>query len=61
MAQAPNDQWFQIDMGTPRTFERIVMDAGASGGDYPRAYEVFVSNDGFNWGNYVASGAWAVH
>ena len=50
VGQAPNNQWFQIDMGTPQTFDRIVMDAGSSGQDYPRAYQVYVSNDGTNWG-----------
>ncbi len=57
VAQVPNNQWFQIDMGTPQTFDRIVMDAGSSGQDYPRAYQVYVSNDGTNWGDYVISGA----
>ena len=56
VAQVPGNQWFQIDMGTSETFNRIVLDAGSSSADYPREYQVFVSNDGMNWGNYVASG-----
>jgi glucosylceramidase len=51
-----NGQWFQVDMGAVRTFNRIVLDAGASTGDYPRGYQVFVSNDGTNWGSAIASG-----
>ena len=51
-----NGQWFQVDMGSVRTFNRIVMDAGSSTGDYPRGYQVYVSNDGSNWGSLVATG-----
>ena len=57
VAQASANQWFQIDMATARAFNRIVMDAGRSNGDYPRAYQVYVSNDGINWGDSIASGA----
>lgn len=54
-AQA-NGQWLQIDMGAPRRFNGIILDAFNSGGDYPRSYQVFVSNDGANWGNAIVSG-----
>jgi uncharacterized repeat protein (TIGR02543 family) len=50
-------QWFQVDLGSVQTFNRIVMDAGSSTGDYPRGYQVNVSNDGANWGSPVATGA----
>jgi autotransporter-associated beta strand protein len=50
-------QWFQVDMGSAKTFFRIVLDAGTSSGDYPQDYQVNVSNDGVNWGSPVASGA----
>ena len=56
VAQGSGNQWFQIDLGATQYFDRIAMDAGASSGDYPRAYEVFVSNDGANWGDPIASG-----
>jgi hypothetical protein len=49
-------QYFQLDLGAPRTFSRIVMNAGASGGEYPHKYNVFVSNDGVSFGAAVASG-----
>jgi hypothetical protein len=54
-----NGEWFQVDMGggTPPTFTNIVLDAGSSTGDYPRGYQVNVSNDGTNWGSPVATGA----
>jgi glucosylceramidase len=48
--------WFQVNMLLPRNFNSISIDAGTSSGDYPRAYEVFVSLDGANWGHSIASG-----
>lgn len=57
VTQAPNNQWFQIDMGSAQAFNQIVMDAGSSNEDFARGYQVLVSNDGTNWGNPVASGA----
>ncbi len=56
VAQA-SGQWFQIDMGVVQSFNGIALDAASSGGDYPRGYQVFVSNDGSNWGSAVASGS----
>ncbi|HWX21682.1 MAG TPA: discoidin domain-containing protein [Candidatus Binatia bacterium] len=58
VSQAPG-QWFQVDMGggTPPTFTNLVLDAGSSTGDYPRGYQVNVSNDGTNWSSPVATGA----
>ena len=50
-----NGQWFQIDLGTAQAFSRIVMDSGA--GEFPHGYQVYVSNDGTNWGSPIASGA----
>ncbi|HTJ79864.1 MAG TPA: discoidin domain-containing protein [Rariglobus sp.] len=52
-----NGQWIQADMGAIRTFQEIVLDAGTSTNDYPRGYQVFVSNDGVTWGSPVATGA----
>jgi hypothetical protein len=50
-------QWFQVDMLAAQTFTQIVMDSSCSAGDYAHGYQVFVSNDGANWGAAVASGA----
>ncbi|HZR43064.1 MAG TPA: discoidin domain-containing protein [Ktedonobacteraceae bacterium] len=54
-AQSPG-LWFQVNMITPRPINSISLDAGPSTGDYPRAYMVFVSLDGSNWGHSIASG-----
>jgi F5/8 type C domain/Carbohydrate binding domain len=56
VAQAAN-QWFQVDMKATKSFNSISMDAGSSTGDYPHGYQVFVSNDGSNWGSAIASGS----
>jgi fibronectin type 3 domain-containing protein len=55
VGQAPG-QWFQIDMGVAQPFVEIVMDSTGSNTDYAHGYQVFVSNDGTNWGSAVASG-----
>jgi hypothetical protein len=55
-ATQTSGQWFEIDMGLTNTFYGLVLDAGSSSSDYPRGYQVRVSNDGNNWGNPVASG-----
>ena len=54
--QAPG-QWFEVDMGSTNTFYRIVLDATPSPSDYPRGYQVTLSNDGISWGSPIASGA----
>ncbi|HVZ71417.1 MAG TPA: discoidin domain-containing protein [Polyangia bacterium] len=55
VAQA-SGQYFQLDLGGPQTFSRLVMNAGSSGGEYAHKYNVFVSNDGTSFGTAVASG-----
>jgi predicted outer membrane repeat protein len=47
---------FQVDMLTARTFSKITLDAGTSVGDYPRSYDVYVTNNPAAWGSPVASG-----
>lgn len=54
-SQTPG-QWFQVDLGSPSTFNKIVLNAANSANDYPRGYQVFVSNDGINWGSAIATG-----
>lgn len=49
-------QWFQVDLGSSRTFDEIELDQGSSGGDWPRGYQVQVSNDGISWSSSVATG-----
>jgi hypothetical protein len=43
-------------MGGTNVFYELVLDAGSSTGDYPRGYQVNVSNDGNNWSGVIASG-----
>ncbi|RAV03632.1 discoidin domain-containing protein [Paenibacillus sp. YN15] len=50
-------QYFQIDMQESLTFNKLVLDASGSAGDYPRGYSVYVSLDGAEWGQPVASGS----
>ncbi len=52
-----NGMWFQIDMGSTQSFNKIVLDVTNSPNDYPVGYQVYVSNDGSNWGNAITSGS----
>jgi uncharacterized protein YjdB len=49
-------QYFIVDMKTLNTVNKILLDASASPGDFPAGYQVFLSTDGVNWGNVVATG-----
>jgi type 1 glutamine amidotransferase/HEAT repeat protein len=49
-------EWFEIDLGYETTVKTIHLDAGDTGHDYPRAYDVYVSRDGKDWGIPVVSG-----
>jgi glucosylceramidase len=51
----PGD-WFQLDLGSAQTFNKIVLDASASSGDFARQYEVYTSDDGTTWGKPIATG-----
>jgi glucosylceramidase len=55
-AQAPG-QYLQVDLGRPERLARLVLDTGASTGDYPAGYSVTVSQDGTDWSAPVAAGA----
>ncbi|MEK0312723.1 fibronectin type III domain-containing protein [Cohnella sp. 56] len=48
-------RYYQVNMGSAKTFNKITLDS-TGGNDYPRAFEVYVSSDGTNWGTAVASG-----
>lgn len=50
-------QSFTVDMKSVKSFKQIVMDSTGSDLDYARGYEVYVSNDGTNWGSVIASGS----
>lgn len=49
------NQWFKVDLGASRHFDRIALDTEGSAGDNPRSYEVHVSNNNVFW-TKVASG-----
>jgi hypothetical protein len=48
--------FFQVDLGAPTTISRLVMDAGTSPDDFPRTFDIQVSDDGNNW-TQIAGGA----
>ena len=53
--QAPG-QYLQVDFGRVERVAGLVLDSGASAGDYPRGYAVTVSLDGTTWSPPVATG-----
>ncbi len=56
VGQQTSGQWFAVDMKQVQTFDKIVLDNTWALYDYPKSYEVFVSDDGTNWGMPVAKG-----
>jgi glucosylceramidase len=42
-------QYLQVDLGRLQRVRELVLDTGASLGDYPRGYAVTVSRDGVHW------------
>ena len=53
-AQTPGQQ-LQVDLGGRETFRRVVLDTGASTGDYARSWTLQVSDDASRW-RTLASG-----
>jgi F5/8 type C domain len=51
-----SNQWFKLDMGSARQFDRISLDTKNSPEDFPRSYLVEVSNNNVIW-SPVATGA----
>lgn len=49
-------EWFVVDLGYEDTIRTVLLDAGPTGSDYPRNYEVYVSADGSQWGEPVVKG-----
>jgi mono/diheme cytochrome c family protein/glucose/arabinose dehydrogenase len=54
-AQAPG-MWVAVEFPEETLVSGIVLDAGASGGDFPRGYKVELSVDGTTWEKPVAEG-----
>jgi len=46
----PQTQWWSVDLQSPQTFSRIVMQWSISG-NHAKSYELQVSNDNVNWTN----------
>ncbi len=49
-------EWFQVTLPYETQIREIFLDAGQEGRDQPRGWEVYVSRDGENWGEPVATG-----
>ena len=60
VAQAAN-QFFQVDMLSPRTFGAIRLDTTATPTEFPGSYKVQVANDNVSWGTApnIATGSGA--
>jgi hypothetical protein len=54
-AQVPG-MWFELDLGGEYTFNYLIIDVAESVGDMAAEWSIFVSSDGLNWGEAVASG-----
>ena len=48
--------YFQVDFGTELTFDTLILDIGSSTGDMAVKWNVYVSSDGSDWGEAIASG-----
>jgi O-glycosyl hydrolase len=55
--RAKNGDWFQVDLGAPTNITKIVLDNAADDAFEAIApYQVYVSEDGVDWGTAVARG-----
>jgi len=56
-APQSNGQYLQVDMGSARRFNRLVLDTGTGQSTHhPRQWAVRVSDDGTRWGDPIATG-----
>jgi O-glycosyl hydrolase len=56
--KAKSGDWFQVNLGSRTTFGQIVLDnTAANAFDSVAKYQVYVSNDGVNWGSAIANGS----
>ncbi|WP_194397308.1 discoidin domain-containing protein [Microbacterium atlanticum] len=59
-----NNEWYEIDLGAARTFKgvQLIQTGGPDngGGDYPRGYEVYTSNDKVTWTKVAAGDGYGV-
>jgi O-glycosyl hydrolase len=55
--RAKNGDWFQVDLGASTNISKIVLDnAGADAFESIAPYQVYVSEDGLDWGTALARG-----
>ena len=55
-AELKDGDWMIIDMKEARTFNQIIFDQTKTPGDCPNDFAAYVSNDGEDWGEAVATG-----
>ena len=55
-AEQKPGMWFQIELPEGTTASGLYLDAASSTRDYPRRYEVWISDDGNDWSDPIASG-----
>ena len=55
-SQVNPGQWFAVDTRQPVTFNTVILDTSGSANDWPSAYAVYVSDNGTDWGNPIATG-----
>lgn len=48
--------WLMLQADKPILFKSLTFDTTGSDGDYPKGYELYVSDDGKSWGEPVAKG-----
>ncbi|MGB0372720.1 MAG: ThuA domain-containing protein [Opitutales bacterium] len=51
-----SDMWVTVDLGVSQSVDSISIDTRASAGDYPRLFEVYVSDDPDSWGEPALDG-----
>ncbi len=55
-ARQKGGEWFMVDLGYETDVKTVWLDAGPVGSDWPRAYQVYVSRNGVDWGAPVVTG-----
>ena len=59
-----NSEWFEVDLGSARTFKgvQLIHSGGPDngGGDFPRGYEIYTSNDKVTWTKVAAGTGYGV-
>ncbi len=51
-----SEAWFMVDMKEAWKFNTLILDHTQSANDFPESFDVYVSNDGVDWGSSIYSG-----